>query len=302
MQQLANRPAEPQVQPVDQYPIYELGGALQELRLVAAARESSVTARAVALYPAQYHLRRLLHGVPFSISFCREAARTLLENVNELVNAYDPNAPDNALTDSSNDWKWYSVRTGIDIFEHQFSAELKKTATYAVPQKGIFSTEGLVDMADNHIHETVRASVPEFALEEFRASGRCLAFGLYSASGFHAARAVESVLRKYHDAYLPDQPSETKGLVQMAGDLESMHKATTKSSLLPSTNAIRHLRDFANFDRNPLIHRTVTLEEFHALTFFNLATGLIVEMVNDLPKEAPAAPSMKVQAANDATV
>lgn len=179
------------------------------------------------------------------------------------------------------EWRWFAIKNGIDVFEHQFSAELQKIATYAVPDRGIFKTDGLVDAADGHIHETVREHVDEFAIGEFRAAGRCLAFGLYSASGFHSSRAVESVLRTYHKSFLPDQNSDDMSLGQMASALDDMHKAKKKAARLPSENTIRQLRDFTSFDRNPLMHKTVALEEIEAGQLFNSAAVLIVAMTRE---------------------
>ena len=209
------------------------------------------------------------------------AFRILLRRINDVL-ARQGDSPPPADPEP---WHWYSIANGVEVFEHQFSAELKKTAAYAVPERGIFKTEGLVDTADNHIHETVRDMMPRFARAEFQAAGRCLAFGLYSASGFHSARAVESVLRQYHRNFLPAQNSDAQTMGQMASALDDMHSAKKRAKNLPRQNTIRHLRDFTNFDRNPLIHKTVVLEELDALTLFNAAASVIVEMAKELVEE-----------------
>ena len=181
-------------------------------------------------------------------------------------------------------WRWYSIRNEIDVFEHQFSAELKKMAVYQVPARGIYNIELLVDQAHLHIHDTVRHEPTDFAIEEFKTAGRCLAFGLYSASGFHSIRSVENVLRQYHAVYLHEQKSDTMTMGQMTSALDDMHNAKNKSPRLPNKNTIRHLKDFTGFDRNPLVHKTVDLTEIDAATLFNSAASLIVEMSKEIGK------------------
>lgn len=280
----------PDVQPIDQYPIYELGSALERLKDAAYAMTADKPGESASYYGslwfAHHQLTRLLNGVPFSVHFCRGAVISLLENIRPIMNELSETRrkpdPTNILMTASEDWRWYSIRSGIGVFENQFSAELQKTAAYAVPERGIFKTEGLVDSADQHIHQSVHAGVSEFARREFKAAGRCLAFGLYSASGFHSARAVEDVLRTYHRLHLPDSNSEELTLGNMASALDDMHKAKKKAHRLPSQNTIRHLKDFASYDRNPLMHKTVVLEELHAVTLLNTAASVIVEMAREI--------------------
>ena len=99
----------------------------------------------------------------------------------------------------------------------------------------------------------MRGDVPPFAINEFQAAGRCLAFGLCSASGFHSARAVECLLREYHRFYLPKQNSDAMSMGQMASALGDMHDAKKKAAVLPRQNTVRHIKDFADYDRNPLM-------------------------------------------------
>lgn len=282
------------MQPIDQYPIYELGAALQQLRVAATPLAGSPGSppspleaeQFSALWFAEHHLQRLVSGVPFRVHYCLGAVNALRNHIAAILahNRSLATEQSNALTGPPPpiEWRWHSLRSGIDIFEHQFSAELQKTATYAVPERGIFNIEGLVDKAYLHIHGSVRGKVNSFALEEFKAAGRCLAFGLYSASGFHSARAVESVLRDYHKEYLPNQPSDDMSMGQMASALDDTHKAKKKAQRLPKQNTIRHLKDFTGFDRNPLMHKTVTLEEIHAVTLFNAAASVIAEMSSEM--------------------
>lgn len=276
------------MRPVDQYPIYELGGALQILKEVASHIEEEPPLslnRFAALWFAEYRLKALLDGRPFQISFCRNSARSIVHHTSALLHASKGKtlSEGSALALYGDDsWRWFSLRGDIEAFEHQFAAELQRMATYAVPDIGIFKTESLVDAADRHIHESVRAEVPTFAITEIQAAGRCLAFGLCSASGFHSARAVECVLREYHGHFLPTANSADLTMGNMASALADMHKAKQKAENLPKQNTVRHIKDFVDYDRNPLMHKNVELQEIHAVTLFNSAASVIVEMTKEI--------------------
>lgn len=277
------------VKPVDQFPIYELGVALGQLRDVCSRSAAAAMDQLQALWTAESHLRKLLGGQPFTISFCRDAAESLHRDVrrayahfkHDTEESFDPSKP------PLETWALYGVRTNLDIFEHQFSAEIKKTATYAVPQRGIFNTELLVDHAEAHIPESLRSAVPEFAVSEFQAAGRALAFGLFSASGFHSARAVECVLKAYYVSFLGEPKKDEMPMGLMASHLADARVAKeNEGKVLPRESTIRHIKDVTNYDRNPLMHKNITLDEVEATTLFNSAVGAIVAMTKELTENA----------------
>lgn len=280
------------VKSIDQFPIYELGAALQQFKDVAKNDKARPLDQFFAVMDAEMHLRKLIQGGQFEIGFCREAAVGLQQGLQRLAEEFrgsdgNMNVPDEPLPQ----WNLTILTSSIETFEHQLSAELKNLGTYIVPERGIFDTQRLVDRADNHIHQDVRQFVSKFARAEFRKAGRCLAFGLFSASGFHSARAVESVLRDFYAIYMGGPPKkDDAGLGLMASHLEELSKKKPKPQKLPSENTVRYLRDFSKLDRNPLIHpnEEIDLDEMDAYTIFNSALGVIVEMAKALRDESPA--------------
>lgn len=280
MQQLAPSPAETlPVKLIDQFPIYEIGGALRLLNAVCGRESADSFDQLFALWTAGKHLNQLLAGDPLPLKYCRQSAVELSEEINAHQEHFRQAPESDSPAPPIERWKLRALKKKVEIFEHQFSAELKKTAVYAVPERGIFNTEGLAENAEHHIHESIRKEVSKFALSEYRAAGRCLAFGLYSASGFHSARAVEDVLKAYYESFLGQPNDIPMGL--MASHLND--QLTAKDvRIRPKENTVRHLRDITSFDRNPLIHKNVELEEIDATTLFNSALGVIVEMVKEM--------------------
>ena len=233
------------------------------------------------LWLAEWHLAKLSDGNPLQVSYSRATLLSLLNNVRLLVKhlsdaVQDTGSPPNPQ--SAPVWLWYMVRNDLEIFEHLFGAELKKTSAYAVPDRGIFKTEGLVDAVMGHIHESVRSWVPEFARAEFCAAGRCLAFGLYERLDSSSQVPWNASSASITVALCPVQPTDNLTMGQMASALGDMHKATEKAARLPKENTVRRLKEFVSFDRNPLMHKTVVLEEIDAATVFNSATAVISEM------------------------
>lgn len=267
---------------IDQYPIYELGAALQRLKWACSSGNAPALDQVQAFWTAGEELKKLLESGAVEIAFSRQSATLMLSYINNVMAGFYQSSKPLDQLEPVPTYELMHVRSQIDIFEHQFSAELAKLAVYAVPAQGIFSTERLVDNADLHIHESVRERVPSFARKEYRQAGRCLAFRLFSASGFHSARAVENVLRGYYEAFLGSPKKDDLGLGLMASHLNEMIEKKVAAKRLPKENTVRHLRDFARLDRNPLVHKAVELEEVDAVTLFNSALGVIVEMTKEL--------------------
>lgn len=278
MQQLAYFRGRGRVKLVDQFPLYELGAALHELKELCKRDVTEPIEQVYGLWIARKQLVAVLDGEQ-PLHFCRMAANELLRDMEEKERHLSSTSEDGRPVGPLKRWQMNSIATKIDVFEHQLSGELKKTATYAVPERGIFNIELLAEGAERHIHESIRVKLPKFARDEFRAAGRCLAFGMYSASGFHAARAVETVLRDYYKRFIGLPPDKPMGLLASnLADLLEKKDAVLK----PKENTVRHIKDVTNFDRNPLMHRGVDLQEIDALTLFNSALAVMVEMTKEL--------------------
>lgn len=269
---------------INQFPIYELGRAMQHYKDVAEQTDPTPFVQSIAVLDARMHLSRLIDEGEFDIGFCRASAEELQNELNSLVvNELQDDEGRLRLPEKPlSSWQLQTLIKSIETFEHQLSAELKKVSTYLVPERGIFNTERLVDDADKHIHESVRSAVPEFSLDEIKRAGRCLAFGLYSASGFHSGRAVETMTKVYYEKFLGTPKNKKMTLGLMVSNLNDMHEAKNKKDPLPKENTLRYLKDFVDLDRNPLMHRMVNLSEIDAMALFNGASAAIVEMAKEI--------------------
>lgn len=269
---------------IDQYPLYELGAALHMLKDVSNRAGATSIDQILAFIEAQSALSRLLDGDPVEVAFCRDAIKSLLGHITNSMSHFRDEATRSIAADRPplETWRLSMMKSGIDVFEHQFSAELKRMAIYLVPRRGIFDTERLVANAELHIADSAREEIGEFATKEFREAGRCLAFGVYSASGFHAMRAAESVLHSYYKRFLGDPKISDMTMGLMASHLKDRVDSADVTLPKPSADTVRAVQDVVNFDRNPLVHKNLVLTEDDAMMLFNRAQGMISLMAREL--------------------
>jgi hypothetical protein len=67
----------------------------------------------------------------------------------------------------------------------------------------------LIGEADKVFPECLRKTlISEQVLNDFRVAGRCLAFDLPTACGFHAFRAADAMIRPYHTHFVGVPPGK----------------------------------------------------------------------------------------------
>jgi hypothetical protein len=179
-------------------------------------------------------------------------------------------------------WRWTSLRSALAEFETVLSAEMSETTAYFVPRIGIFATPALAEAADESFPEDLRPHIPEKAKEDWRAAGRCLAFHLLSASGFHIARAVEATMEAYYQLF-SGKPGKT------LRSWDDYHKALDKIAKenltpAPETKTLIEFDQMRTDYRNPIVHPRVSLDEADAKILFNNGESLITAMAKELKR------------------
>jgi len=185
------------VKRIDPYQFYELGIALRALRNLEGAM--TVGAAAGVIFGAKNWLDRLLGDSPLiDLRHCRHSAEQLLSTINGIANTYmfDKNGTLelDKWGDTIPEYGFYGISNAIETFEHNFAAEMRDAAVYSASQVGMYNTGDLVDRTELHIPAELRRFINDNAILEVKSAGRCLAFGLPTACGFHILRATESVL------------------------------------------------------------------------------------------------------------
>lgn len=178
-------------------------------------------------------------------------------------------------------------------FEHLLENDLARLPTFSVERTGIFDSTDLITRADNHLSDVARANISTNAKMDFQASGRCLAFGEFTASGFHAVRALESVARKYH-SLVCKLAAETENLPlgPLVNDLRKvLEKEEGKNaSDSPLGLIIANLARMNNIYRKPITHPEMTLDSADAAKeVFDLTAVSISLLEKDFVERVQAA-------------
>jgi hypothetical protein len=276
------------VERVNQFPLYQLGKAIRELQEV--TPEDGEISDAIlysSLLRARTALARLISGEPFQIGISKAAAQELLDAIRGLF--------DSKFSEKDKDGKRvrkyprgekisyadfvYDVQPAIRKFETLFSTEMSEAATYVVPQRGIYSTAALIDFADKSFPPDIIGHIPEKARTDWKAAGRCLAFNLLSATGFHVARAVEATLEVYYQTF-----TGRSGTLHSWNDYLKALKVVlaTGASPAPSEKTLAELEQMKGDYRNPIMHPRVVLTEIDARMLFDNGESVIIAMAAEI--------------------
>lgn len=173
--------------------LYDLGKYLQQLRDLPTDPSNITADHLGVLYLARWTLKSFLDLKEIPIDISEETGKNLLNMIDGLTEKKSSNQHIEAYEVSS-------ILYLLGQFETVLAAELQKQLTYVVSQISGYSMQLLVNKAEANLQEEAIKSgaIPDNAKKDFREAGRCLAFELPTAAGFHTMRATESVLRKYY--------------------------------------------------------------------------------------------------------
>ena len=118
------------------------------------------------------------------------------------------------------------------------------------------------------------------AVFDAKEAGKCLAYEVPTACGFHVFRVTESVLRKYY-AHVTGGAAPPK--VRSLGVYVNALKATKKGD----EKILAALKQMTDLHRNPLIHPETVLTVDEAIAIFGIARSAITAMLSALPVVPP---------------
>lgn len=275
------RPWGADVEKVNAYAFYEMA---RELIIVHSLSDEVSTRDAVIpVMNARNRMRAILGGEPIPLGVSRKTAADLAGTLDSLWSVFTVDDGEGgrkfqwpAEGSTFEPWQLSWYRNALEKFETVFSAEMGDAATYVVPRRGIFSTAALVDTADETFPAEIRGAIPNKTLDDWRAAGRCLAFGLMSASGFHVARAVEGTIEKYYMTFT----GKTDTLNGWYDYIKALKDVSGPK--VPSDKTLTELEQMKDDYRNPLMHPRVVLTEAEARILFANGESLIIAMAGEI--------------------
>jgi len=187
-------------------------------------------------------------------------------------------------------------------FEEAFRHELGKTPSYILEEKRGFGVQTLVERANKIISSKNLLYLSDFAQQNINDAGRCFVFDCFTATGFHATRALEDVARNYYSLVTGRLPHDTRngaiyfhGLGRVTNELRdrlNSIRTTTDKHLLKDAvgnlgSVIAFLEQICLVYRDPLSHPDIiALDEDGAADAFFQCVAAISCMLNDVREGA----------------
>ena len=271
--------------PVSQYKFYELGVKLHALFNCRA--QAKITDLFTPLMEAQAALDAMIKGDPVPLEAARTDANRLLGKLSSLFNKYfiDPVSKQFRFPqgDEKVDQHEMSMLSSLlEKFEMALAAEVGRTPTYAVPKRGIYATEDLVEQADAVLPETVRLHLPTSAMEDYRAAGRSIAFGLGTGAAMHVLRAIEQMMQRYYDSFAgaPLGPKTERNWSNYVKRLNALCDESLDTE--SDKRIVQMLTQIRDRYRNPLLNVEASISVDEAMTLFNLGASAMVMMAEQI--------------------
>lgn len=177
-------------------------------------------------------------------------------------------------------WQLEGISAKIDAFKSVFATECADVDVYSVGQIAIYRTSALVANGEDILPKDIQDDIPTETLIEFNSAGKCLAFDLPTACGFHALRAVEIVM----DDYLKFFGQKTNNKKTWSDYIKAVTALIedAKAREKPSEKVAAMLDRMRVLDRNPLMHPRDTLDAMQADTLFKLCAITVTEIARDM--------------------
>jgi len=250
---------------------YRLATILRPLNTVAAG--AKVDEIYGILFAAENELRFFLWNTVMPPDTSYASGHELFETLTKLTGQIG-NSKELDLMDV------YNLTHGLEQFETVLAADYARRETFTVSKKGIYSSGDLVDRAETMFSPETQTRIPE-AMKDIHESGRCVAFELPTAAGFHLFRGVEAVAKKYvtvvRDGIAPTEKEQNLGL---GGYIKILQEHNADERVVNALDQLRRLH------RNPTIHPEIILTNTEVVTTMGMAQSAIQAMVADMEKRA----------------
>jgi|GEM_PF-3945754 len=180
------------------------------------------------------------------------------------------------------------VKYSISKFDTHLRGDFLEQNLYRIAQTGAYDTKILLEKGERMLSGNPEAlrSYPQ-VLEDVRSSARCLTFELWTAAGFHIARATEGVLQEYwkHVRRKTDLPvSHRKTWVALCRELQSKPAKDGKPEIAGTGDQalVEFLLYLGQNYRNPLIHPEHSLDAKDCGLLLEGCKATIIKMLDVL--------------------
>ena len=263
---------------------YTLGLVVSQLQLTGGTLRTSGSISSVD-WMALERAREWLNVAKISKILPRTAA--VAERLQDMIEPIlaNPNREKQQLSHEQG----IALHQSVIAFNNVLESESGEIFLFFVAEVAAYSTAALVENAQSHLSQEAQDFLTRDEIIDFKRAGECLAFGLYTASGFHAMRALEAEARRYHmsitgaatavDWTLGPLINGNSGKNQFGmRDQWNKEGSRTDSSLVLIMSL---LTTISQIYRNPIMHPEMTLNFESAKQVFNISSIAINAMVED---------------------
>jgi hypothetical protein len=228
----------------------------------------------ITLYIAQGWLEPVVTGQSvFQLRTAWPKGRELLTAIQNAISAIEESLQASPPEDKELGWLVaYNITSALDSFETILAAEFAIADLFLVQKLPGFDVNDLIERGAVLFPADLATKVPE-TVGDANQAGRCLAFRLPTAAGFHLHRVNEAVLRRYYDAVTPGKPKPNNRTIGAYLKAFEKHK-TGNAKVLAALDSLRELH------RNPLMHPEESLENVdEALALYGAVHSVVVHML-----------------------
>lgn len=238
--------------------------SLAELRRIADNDER--TDFLYKFYAAKQALDEFLKGSIWgaNLRVCHNPGEALLRRIAGVLD-------DRSEPNSLSFFTVFQLHDAIDKFRVVLEAEFQTSAVYLVTARRGYDISILLEQAEVIFPDELIHKIPDvkFDLQE---AGRCIAFSIGTAAGFHLLRALETVICKYWHKVMNGAPlPENRNLGAYIREMEQAQKGDGK--------VLTALRQIKDFHRNSLMHPEETLDLDQAIALLGIVQSAIVAML-----------------------
>jgi len=261
------------MQRINLYGFYRLSGALEPLRVRRPyGQPFSLSSVFAELSFARSTLRPFMATWDGYLPASKAPADAVLKRLDEMLATADPVTNWEAMQgEPVSPVDWNVLSSSVEHFEAVFAEEAALVDVYLVEPKGPFDTRRIVSGVEATLTLEVREAMSPEAISDYREAGRCLAFAVFTASGFHALRALEGVVVAFHHKKTAKDFGDRYKSWEIYA--ENLEREGTPAEL------VALIRQIKNHHRNPLMHPADFLNEEEAVVLFGIVTSAIVSFV-----------------------
>ena len=226
----------------------------------------------IDLLIAQGNLRDIYSGEVFAHAFrtSRNTASYIYNIIEGLLTRHRED-PESLLTEHD----VQNIQSGLSEVETILRAELSAADAYLATPIGAYDSAALLQEPWRVWPTDLLTKLPD-TRSDVDELGKCMAFQLATAAGFHTLRIVETVLRKYWEVV-------SKNSAHPKAKTIGSYVVALEKKEIGDPKVIAALKQLKDLHRNPLMHPEASLTVEEAITLLGISFSVVTPMLNAVP-------------------